>query len=363
MIKPNALKRGDKVAIVSLSSGILGEKFCEHEIPIAVNRLKDYGLEPVFMPNTLKGMDYIKAHPEKRAEDLKQAFMDDSIKCIMCAIGGDDTFRTLPYLMEDEEFIKAVKNNPKIFTGFSDSTINHLMFYKLGLTTFYGPNFIIDLAELDKEMIPYTKKYFEKYFNCDDELKIESSDLWYNERPGYGSDQIGTSRKVNKETHGYEILNGKGIVRGISLGGCIETIYEALISNRYENEYEVCSKYGIIPTLEEWQDKIMFIETSEEKPTPDHLKEMLDKFKDLGIFNQINGLIIGKPQDEAYYEEYKQVYREVLDGLNIPVIYNANFGHSTPRCILPYGLMTELNCETKEIIINESIFDKNENAN
>ena len=50
---------------------------------------------------------------------------------------GDDTFRTLPYLMTDD-FQEIVKNNPKIFIGMSDTTNNHLMLYKMGLKTFYG---------------------------------------------------------------------------------------------------------------------------------------------------------------------------------------------------------------------------------
>ena len=115
-MKQYSLKNGDKVAIVSLSSGVLGESFIKHELEIGIKRLKEFGLIPVIMPNALKGIEYIKNHPEKRAEDLKKAFMDDSIKMIITAIGGDDTYRTIPYLMEDIGFINAVKNNPKIFT-------------------------------------------------------------------------------------------------------------------------------------------------------------------------------------------------------------------------------------------------------
>lgn len=53
MTKAKALEHGDKVAIISLSSGMLGEDFCSHNIDIGVKRLKTYGLEPVFMPNAL----------------------------------------------------------------------------------------------------------------------------------------------------------------------------------------------------------------------------------------------------------------------------------------------------------------------
>ncbi|MGE5677620.1 MAG: LD-carboxypeptidase, partial [Pseudomonadota bacterium] len=126
MNKPKALVKGDRVAIVSLSSGMLGEEFNRHEVARGLKRLEEFGLEAVFMPNSLKGIEYLKKHPEARAQDLKEAFMDDSIKGIICAIGGDDTYRLLPYLMEDEEFKRKVAEKPKLFTGYSDTTINHL---------------------------------------------------------------------------------------------------------------------------------------------------------------------------------------------------------------------------------------------
>ena len=74
MLYARKLRKGDRVAIVSLSSGMLGEDFCSHIIEIGVKRLKEYGLEPIFMPNSLKGIEYLKEHPEARANDLKQAF-------------------------------------------------------------------------------------------------------------------------------------------------------------------------------------------------------------------------------------------------------------------------------------------------
>ena len=47
MIKPKKLQKGDKIAIVSLSSGIMGEDFCRHELEIALNRLRGYDLMPI----------------------------------------------------------------------------------------------------------------------------------------------------------------------------------------------------------------------------------------------------------------------------------------------------------------------------
>ena len=70
MTKPKKLTKGDKIAIVSLSRGILGMPFCKHELDIAMERLKKLGLVPVIMPNALKDMDYIQKNPEARASDL-----------------------------------------------------------------------------------------------------------------------------------------------------------------------------------------------------------------------------------------------------------------------------------------------------
>ena len=73
MVKPKKLKKGDTIAVVSLSRGVLGEDFCKHQLKIGTERLKNMGLNVIFMPNSLKGLKYIEEHPEKRAEDLKEA--------------------------------------------------------------------------------------------------------------------------------------------------------------------------------------------------------------------------------------------------------------------------------------------------
>lgn len=349
MIKPDMLKFGDKVAIVSLSSGMLGEEFCSHNLEIGTRRLKEFGLEPVFMPNALKGIDYLSAHPEKRAEDLKTAFYDDSIKGIICAIGGDDTYRLLPYLMEDKDFIKAAQNSPKLFTGFSDTTINHLMFHRIGLQTFYGPSFICDLGEISNEMLPYTKMAFQRYFEKYTAWQITPSEIWYEERTDFGINAVGTERIRHKEIRGYELLQGSDEFEGELLGGCVDSIYDLLTSTRYADQKEICERYNLFPAKNEWDGKIMFLETSEEKPSPDLLKKALLAIKETGAFDVINGLIVGKPQDEQYYEEYKSVYFDVIENDNLPILYNVNFGHATPRMALPYGAKARIDAK-KQLI-------------
>ena len=171
------------IGIVSLSSGIIGEDFVKHEVDLGIQRLKGLGLNPIFLPHSLKGLDFIKEHPEARSEDLIQAFSDDSIDMILCAIGGDDTYRLLPYLFENDQLQKVIKQ--KIFLGFSDTTMNHLMLHKLGIKTFYGQSFLADICELDKEMLDYSLHYFKELIETGRISEIRPSDVWYEERTDF----------------------------------------------------------------------------------------------------------------------------------------------------------------------------------
>ena len=257
--------------------------------------------------------------------------------------------------MEDEEFIEAVKNNPKIFTGFSDTTNNHLMLNKLGLSTFYGPCLIADLAELENDMLPYTKEYFCKFFSNKRGYEIISSPIWYKERESFDVSQIGVPRISQKEEHGFEVINGSGIVTGRLYGGCIESIYSDFTCYRYDGQPQIFEKYKIFPTDEEWKETILFLETSAEKPTPEKLTEMRLEFKRRKILSLVKGIIVGKPQDEKYYEEYKEVYRNIYSDLNTPVLFNVNFGHALPRCIIPYDAEATIDYDNARIFINSAI--------
>lgn len=350
MNRPNLLRKGDKVAIISLSSGILGEAFCEHQKILGEQRLKSFGLIPAYMKNSCNGLSDLSLFPEKRAADLKDAFKDDSIKAIICAIGGNDTYKTLPYLMDDANFIQSVQQSPKIFTGFSDTTINHLMFYKLGLQTFYGPNFLNDLAELDNEMLPYTKEAFSRYFTGFDNIEIKSSPIWYEERVAFSKDYLGTSRICHPEQHGYEVLRGTGVISGTLLGGCLESIVDLLTIPEMQMMNQ---QYQLVPAESEWVDKILFIETSEDQPSLKEYSSMLTILDNTGILQNVKGIIVGKPQNERHYQAYKNEIYRITEPYKTPILYNVNFGHAYPRCILPYGDKITINLSQKELILNK----------
>lgn len=343
MIKPNHLNRGDTVAIVSTSKGTLGEDFAIHRLEIAKKRLiEDYGFNVKVMDNALKGIEYLYKHPEKRAEDLMNAFKDTSIKAIFNAIGGDDSIRLLPYIDFD-----VIRNNPKIFTGFSDTTSMHLMMYKAGLTSYYGATILTNFSEYVK-INDYTKDMIDKtLINPVDELIIPSSSYYYDdedEKILWDIKNINKLKEYHKEEIGYEVIQGKGKVEGELLGGCLDVFIELFGTS-------------IWPSIDTWKDKIMFLETSEEDMSTDLLTWILRNMAAQDIFNVIKGIIVGKPARRSKMSPYKEAYKKVIGdecGLkDLPILFNVNFGHAEPIGVIPYGVKALLDLDKKEIKLLE----------
>ena len=334
------------VAIVSLSSGIIGEPFVAHEVEIGLRRLSDYGLNVKFMPNARNGMDDLKAHPEKRAEDLLRAFRDPEVDMILCAIGGDDTYRLLPWLFDHDELIGAASD--KVFLGFSDTTINHFMLNKIGLRSFYGQAFLPDLCEMGPTMLPYTRKFFEELIATGGIRAITPSDVWYGERKSFAPDQIGVGLPPRPDS-GFELLQGTSVFSGKILGGCIDSMYDLFSGERYADMPALCAKYGLFPEPEQWRGRILLLESSEERMPPAQYRRALEYLKEWGVFDAVSGVLVGKPIDGMYAREYKQLLTEVVDRPQLPIVFNLNVGHALPRCIVPFGVEAVVDAERQVI--------------
>jgi muramoyltetrapeptide carboxypeptidase LdcA involved in peptidoglycan recycling len=339
LIKPKKLQPGDIVATISPSWGGAGDPELIWRYEQGVKRLEEvFGLKVVPMPNSLKGGDYLYKNPQARAEDLMTAFKDKSIKGIFANIGGEDSIRLLPYI----DF-NVIHENPKIFMGYSDVTISHLFCHKAGISSFYGPAILVDFAE-NVEMDTYTIERVRRMFFSNEVIgEIQPAKEWTSEYLEW-DEANKNKRRTMQQNSGYELLQGSGIVQGRLIGGCIEVL-------------EFAKGTEIWPDKKYWDDSILFFETSEEKPKPEHIKYWLRNYAAQGILQKANGIIFGKPQDEEYYEEYKVEIQKVMkeyDLENLPILYNLNFGHTEPKFILPYGAMAEINCNNETFFILES---------
>lgn len=334
------------IAIVSLSAGTIGEKTVRHEVDIGLERLKEFGVNVRFMPHALAGVDALKRHPDWRAADLLEAFRDTETDMILCAIGGDDTYRLLPYLLENDTLKNALSE--KVFLGFSDTTINHLTLHKLGLNTFYGQSFLADICEIGEEMLPYSRRYFEELLRTGKIAKITPADTWFESRKDFGTDQIGTPLAAHPDS-GFRLLQGSPTFRGKILGGCLDSLYDCFDGECHADMPLLCRQYELFPSREQWQGKILFLETSEEQMPPQKYRKALCYLKEAGVFEAVSGVLIGKPMDNIFAEEYEKILLEVIGNPDLPVAANLNCGHAQPRCILPFGVEAEVDVREQQI--------------
>ena len=335
LIIPDRLKIGDTVATVSLSWGGAGDEKLLYRYETGKKRLEEMGLNVVEMDSTLKGSEYVYNYPEKRAKDLMNAFKDPEIKAIISCIGGDDSIRLLPYI--DYE---VIRNNPKIFIGYSDTTITHLIMYKAGVRSYYGPSILGEFGE-NIEIFPYTLEYISQIFFEGDSLGfIKPAEFWSGERIEWLYENRNFTKLMQKNT-GYEVLQGEGIVEGHLLGGCVDVL-------------EMAKGTEIWLDINEFDGAILFLETSEETMSPDNLLYSLRNYGAQKILQRLNGILFGKPYQNKYYEEYKDVIRKVLKEYKLetlPVMYNLSFGHNQPMHIIPYGAVARLDLNNKRFSI------------
>ncbi len=340
MIKPRKLNPGDKIATVSLSWG--GPGTYPYRYQIGVQQLQDeFGLQVVEMPNTLKDADWLACNPKARAEDWMQAFADPSIKGIFSTIGGEDSIRILPFIDYN-----VIRDNPKIFLGYSDTTISHLMCYKAGLVSFYGPCIMVEFAE-NCGMLPYVVELLRKtLFSSDVMGELKPSEGWTVESLDWADPANQQIRRKLNPPMGWNFLQGSGIHRGHLVGGCLEV-------------FDWARGTEIFP--DDWQDAILFLETSEEAPSPEMVARTLRIYAAMGILPKLSGILFGRPggnippeKFEDYDRAILQVVKDEQDLDDLPIITHMDFGHTSPMLTLPYGMQAEMDMEGQRFSILEN---------
>jgi muramoyltetrapeptide carboxypeptidase LdcA involved in peptidoglycan recycling len=341
LIKPTALLRGDKIAALTLSWG--GPAVFPARYQLGKQRVKDVlGLETIEMPHTLATPDFLRSNPKNRAEDLMRAFQDPSIKAIIATIGGTDAIAILPYI--DYEIIK---NNPKIVLGFSDTTVIHFICLKAGISSFYGTSIMCEFSE--NVAIPsYTFQHLQSsLFNTQALGEIIPSELLSDEYLDWSVADNQSKQRIWEKAEEWLFLQGEGQASGQLIGGCLETL-DKLIDTAVWPEFDI------------WRDTILFIEISEEKPTPQMVEEMLLKLVSRNIFSVIKGIIFGYPGGQVLKDDLQAYDQSILNVCKtaereaLPVITRMNFGHTIPTFVIPYGATATIDCAAKKFSIISS---------
>ena len=338
--KPMRLRPGDTVAVLSPSWG--GPALYPAVFDIGLESLRELlGVTIQEYPTTRMDPDKLHDNPRLRADDVNAAFADPNIRAIIASIGGDDSVRLLPYL--DAAVISA---NPKILMGFSDTTILLTFANQLGLVTFNGPSVMAGFAQtktLPATLAAHVRQMLSEpsaeYVYAPYAERVVKSQRW-----GVESYTAALEYAPNP---GWRWLQGESVVQGRLFGGCI-SVLEFLKSTRWWPE----------PAF--WQGKILFLETSEDKPTPDQVKYMLRNYGMQGIFDQLSGLLFARP--ELYTPEERETLFKAIVGVvagefgrsDLPIVAEMDFGHEAPQSILPLGVSAEIDCRSHSFRLMES---------
>ena len=343
MIKPRKLQPGDTVAAITLSWG--GPGTYPHRYEAGKQQLQnEFGLNVVETPHALRDDTWLHNNPKARAEDLMNAFADPSIKAIISTIGGDDSIRILPYLD-----LEVIRLNPKIFMGYSDTTITHLACFKAGLVSFFGPSVMAGLAE-NSGMFPFMVDSVRKsLFSAAPIGDIKpNTGGWTAEILDWANPENQFRKRKLMPSTGWKFIQGKGVRKGHLIGGCFEVL-------------DFLRGTDFWPESTAWQNAILFLETSEEAPPPNVLKYALRTCAAMGILKKLSGILFGRPGGEVppeRFKEYDEVFYRVLTEeerlSELPVITHMDFGHTDPMFVLPYGVKAEIDCETRRFAILES---------
>ncbi|GGH37796.1 S66 peptidase family protein [Paenibacillus segetis] len=344
MIKPKRLKPGSKIAIISPSNGL--PYWFPDIYELGIKNLRDIlGLEVIEMPTARMSPDELYKNPQIRADDINRCFADESIDGIITSIGGYESVRILPFL-----HTTTILANPKLIMGFSDATTFLSYLNQLGMVTFYGPSVMAGLAQMKHLPNEYTEHLQDILFNDSFPYSYSPFEMWTHGYKDWSNlDTLGKCLPFHSNESGWTFLQGDSIQHGVLWGGCIEVL-----------EFMKSTVYW--PSDSFWRDKILFFETSEEKPSPMQVGYMLRNYGMQGIFAKINGIIFGRPKD--YSDEEKQELHEMIVKIikdefgidHIPIVVDCDFGHTDPKFILPLGCQVELNPITEEIILLESPF-------
>ena len=280
------------------------------------------------------------ANPEARAEDLHWALENPEVNGIISAIGGDESVRILPFV--DPALIRG---NPKVFMGFSDTTVTLTAFINAGVVAFNGPAVLTDLAE-NGGITPFVARSVQSVLFDGAAAELQASSDYTEEFLDWADPSLQERRRSFVPSEGWVWLQGERRVEGRLMGGNIEVL-EFLKGTRWW------------PRPELWDGAILAFETSEEAPRVESVGRFLRNYGSMGILERASAILFARPQAFSMAQNYrlhaeiKRILAEFGRG-DMPVVANMDFGHTSPQMVLPLGVRAEVNPGERRVRLLEA---------
>jgi muramoyltetrapeptide carboxypeptidase LdcA involved in peptidoglycan recycling len=340
-IFPRRLSPGDTVAVLSPSWG--GPHLFPHVFDLGLRNLtQTLGVQVREFPTTRMSADALYRDPKARAADINAAFADPDIRAIFASIGGDDCVRILPYLD-----LPTILANPKILMGYSDTTTLTAYLAQKGLVTFNGPAIMAGFAQLHRmpiELGQHLRTLLTEPIPIYDYAPFPN---WVDAYRDWGNPAYDGDTEPFRPHEGWRWIQGEAIAQGRLFGGCIEVL-------------EFMKATPFWPSPDFWSSRILFLETSEDKPTVDQVVWMLRNYGSIGALGQLAGLLLGRARSysdaekESLYEAVARVVSFEFDRPDLPILANLDFGHTDPQWILPLNVLAEIDPKKKRFSVLES---------
>lgn len=321
------LEPGDKVAILSPSFAAPGR--WPHVFELGLSRIRDaFSLAPIVYPSTAN----LNASIDDKIRDLQDAFCDPEIKGVIATIGGDHQVTYITRLARE-----VFQNNPKPFWGYSDNTqlINFL--WLNGIPAYYGGCVFTEFA-MQGQMDQFTVNYLKHSMFTGGEIELKPSEEYNEIGLDWSNPEHLHSRRLYEPNPGWE-FSGSISTSGIAWGGAIEAVDEILRHNLP------------LPTLKQFENIVLYLETSEEIPPAPYVFRFIRALGERGILERIKGVLVGRAKAWEHGMEHKKEAREqyrrkqqevILSTIRkynseIPVVQNMDFGHTAPQIPIPSG--------------------------
>ena len=309
---PDKLKSGDEVRVVALarSASDIDERVLER----AKVALESLGLKVTFSKNAFSRNQRGCPTDDEKVEDLQEAFMDENVRCILAAIGGVNSNQMLCKINW-----QIIKDNPKIFGGFSDITVlNHAILAKTGLVTYAMPNFYCFGLPPEAN---YSLEYFRRCLFADQpaELVVQQSETFYDFPWNY--DEVSPRQAL--ENSGPRVVQS-GSAEGVMIGGNLCSL-NLLNGTEY------------FPRIE--GDIILCIEDDSYDSIPETVERNIQSLMQQPFFRQVKAILVGRFQGEsrATNDMISDIILSKSIDSKIPMIVNLDFGHTDPKFTYPVG--------------------------
>lgn len=298
---PRRLEKGDTVGIIAPSSPPNLENL-QKALPF----IEGLGLNIKMGKSVEAKRGYLAGSDDERLADLHSMFEDPEVKGIICAGGGYGAAR-----YADRIDFGMIKENPKVFWGYSDITFLHTAIGQYAdLVTFHGPMLASDVGK--------------------DEFHERSGRMF---GQLFGPFELHYTEEIAPLT---ALVGGAG--EGELVGGNL-----SLIRSGIGTKFELDTK-----------GKILLIEDIDEEPY--QVDEMLNQLRMARKFEEVAGVVIGdfknaEPKKREKSLTLDEVFDDYFKDLKVPVVKGFKIGHCEPHFSVPLGAKARLDGDALTLTI------------